>query len=340
MTYRFPRMPVQGIVISAFMVFIAGRSTAQLSHKYDGYQQGYYKGMRYGLFKPANAVNQGSYPMIVYLHGSTDTVSRDLSWYQESVQKENPCFVLSPKTEEPNQGWGNTWEKKHAPATHKTLLLLDSLINEYNIDRNRLYIYGISMGGFGVFSVLSKDPEKFAGAYAVCGGSSTEVASRITTPLWIFHGDEDDVVPVRLSKNIYDEMVKKGNKRVRYTEYAGVKHNSWENVSKEKTLARWLLSQQKGKRSDPPERVKDLTLRKQYNSAVQLRWTESMGVDGQHDVWYYKIFRDNELIGEVDGGIFEFNDRTYKNNSGHVYHVVAVTYMFSESEASNIVKIE
>jgi poly(3-hydroxybutyrate) depolymerase len=341
MKYCFPNVFVQGVVVLALMVLLQGQSAAQLAEKYKGYEQGYYQGMRYGLFKPDNYMDKKAYPLIVYLHGSTDTVSRDISWYQESVQKENPCFVLSPKTEEPNQGWGNTWEKNHTTAMKKTLLLVDSLVKEYNIDKNRLYIYGISMGGFGVFSVLSKEPGKFAGAYAVCGGSNVDVASGINTPLWIFHGAEDDVVPVRLSKNMYDEMTRKGNKQVRYTEYQGVRHNSWENVSQEKTLVAWLLSQQKGKTSEPPGQVKDLTLKRQFNSAVQLRWTKPTDVKGlDNEVWYFKIFRDNELIGEADGDTLEFNDYKYKNNSGHIYHVVAVNYLFRESKPSSTVKIE
>ena len=101
-------------------------------------QQNYYKGMRYGLFTPVDYNSKVSYPMIVYLHGSTDTVSRELSWYHDVVQKNHPCFVLSPKTTEPNQGWGNTWEKKHTVAMENALSLLDSLVAEYNIDKNRL----------------------------------------------------------------------------------------------------------------------------------------------------------------------------------------------------------
>lgn len=115
--------------------------------------------MRYGLFKPAHYDSKNSYPLIVYLHGSRDTVSRDLSWYQESIQRENPCFVLAPKSEEPNLGWGDAWHDAQPEDMTKTLALVDSLIKKYNINTNRLYLYGISMGGFGVFSVLAKNLE-------------------------------------------------------------------------------------------------------------------------------------------------------------------------------------
>lgn len=220
---------------------------AQLTEKYN-YKQHHYQSLRYGWFKPANFDSKKSYPLIVYLHGSRDTVSRDLIWYETSVQQSNPCFVLTPKCEEPEQGWGNTWQEGHTDATLKTLALVDSLVKHYNIDTNRLYLYGISMGGFGVFSILAKEKGKFAAAYAVCGGSKADAAIKLLdAPLWIFHGEKDDVVPASLSRDVYKEIVRLGGRNVRYTEYPGVKHNSWENVSNEKLLRPWLFAQRKGK---------------------------------------------------------------------------------------------
>jgi poly(3-hydroxybutyrate) depolymerase len=330
--------------IVAFLLIVCSStqlSAQELTKKYKGYVQAYYKGMRYGLFKPENYDNKISYPLIVYLHGSTDTVSRDNVWYQESVQKTNPCFVITPKTTEANQGWGNTWESNHPEAMRKTLSLVDSITSKYNIDKNRLYIYGISMGGFGTFSTLAKEPKKFAAAYAVCGGSNTDAASSITTPLWIFHGADDDVVPVRLSKNMYDAMVAKGNHQVRYTEYPGVKHNSWENVNREKTLSKWLLAQVKGQITTAPEQITGLTLKKHFNSTVQLQWNKPANTKARDKaVWYYKVFRDDDLIAEVDAEMSEFNDYKYKNNAGHIYKVVAVNYFFQESQPSATVRLE
>lgn len=341
MKFYFKSLFAKQFLFLVMTVVAAGHLQAQAGKLPDGYQQAFYQGLRYGFFRPADYDSRKSYPLIVYLHGSTDTVSRDLSWYHADIQKENPCFVLSPKTTEPNQGWGNTWESKHTPAMEKTLSLLDSLIRTYNFDRNRLYIYGISMGGFGTFSVLAKEPGKFAGAYAVCGGSNPDAAASITTPLWIFHGSEDDVVPVRLSKNMYDEMIKKGNKTVRYTEYAGVKHNSWENVSQEKTLAIWLLSQEKGKLSNIPAAPIEVTVQKMYNSTARLQWKrQAPGKDRQDSVWYYKIFRDKEMIAEVSGDVNEFNDYKYDSNSHHEYYIVSINYFFRESKPSAIVVLK
>src|SRR5688572_23748934 len=155
-------MHTLNIILLVILSF--GSASAQLSKKYN-YTQHRYQSLRYGWFKPANLDDKKSYPLIVYLHGSTDTVSRDLIWYGASVQRSNPCFVLSPKCEEPDQGWGNTWEVGHTDATLKVLAVVDSLVKHYNIDINRIYLYGISMGGFGVFSILAKEKGKFAAAY-------------------------------------------------------------------------------------------------------------------------------------------------------------------------------
>ena len=123
---------VNKIAFVLLLMTVGSSAKAQRANSHVDYQQSFHQGMRYGLFKPANYNSTRSYPLIVYLHGSTDTVSWDLSWYQEAVQKENPCFVLSPKTTEPNQGWGNTWEEKHSPAMEKTLNLVDSIVKKYN----------------------------------------------------------------------------------------------------------------------------------------------------------------------------------------------------------------
>lgn len=231
------------VILCLSLVFITShaQNSVNLKAKYKTYSQSYLQGMRYGLFAPPGYDKGKSYPMIVYLHGSRDTVSRDKDYYNESFQSKRPTFILSPKCTEPNLGWGDTWHEEHTPHAKKVLKLIDSLTSKYNIDKKRIYIYGISMGGFGVFSMLTKEPGKFAAAYAICGGADAKAAPRLlNTPLWIFHGDADDVVPVYLSRDVYNEIIKLGGKVTKYTEYPGVKHNSWDNAMKEPGLNDWL----------------------------------------------------------------------------------------------------
>jgi hypothetical protein len=222
-----------------------------------------------------------------------------------------------------------------------TLKVLDSLVETYNIDKNRLYIYGISMGGFGVFSVLAKEPEKFAAAYAICGGSSESAAtSLLNTPLWIFHGEMDDIVDVKLSRQIYHQIKAEGGKVVRYTEYPGVKHNSWENVSSEKTLHHWLLRQGKNVSGHPPDKVKMREPNLQANNVVDIGWSNSSSTKSiDNEIWYYKLFRDNKLLAEINGDVTNFKDRSVRKSVNHIYYVVGVNYHFRESERSNTVSI-
>jgi predicted peptidase len=249
--YRYQYIPMTFIVL--FLQFAVCSLNAQPAAKYKNYEAHNFHGLRYGLFKPAGYEPGKKYPLVIYLHGARDTVSRDNNFYHPDSQKEHPCFVLTPKCEITDQGWGNTWRNTHTDATAKTLKLADSLIKLYNIDVDRLYVYGISMGGFGVFSILHKEPGKFAAAFAICGGSSPNAAEKIKdTPLWIFHGEIDDVVPVSLSRDIYKEIVRIGGKKVIYTEYPGVKHNSWINASRETRLPGWLFAQEKGKPMKAP----------------------------------------------------------------------------------------
>lgn len=328
MAVNFFRISSIGIVM---LMLFPQQSDAQLRKKYSTYEEHHYKNMRYGLFKPAAYDDKKAYPLILYFHGANDTVSRDLSWYQESAQRENPCFVLTPKCLRSDQGWGNTWRDQHSPEMARTLSLVDSIVARYAIDRKRLYVYGISMGGFGVFSVLAKEPGKFAAAYAVCGGSSTEAASKVmNTPLWIFHGSADDIVPVALSRDVYNEIVRLGGKQTRYTEYPGVRHNSWENVSREKTLQRWLFLQKKGMTPGAPGAVADLKGQRQPDNAVKLTWNKPAG----EEVWYYKIFRNNALLAEAAGDAIDFSDTTGEGNAKTTYEVVSVSYYFKESKPS------
>ena len=331
----------QILLLEVLFLFSAHTLAGQLLGKHKEYKEYEYKGMRYGLFKPAHYNPGKHYPLIVYLHGSNDTVSRDLQWYQEETQSKNPCFVLTPKCLEADQGWGNTWQEGHTEATAKTLVLADSLVKSYSIDVNRLYLYGISMGGFGVFSVLAKNPGKFAAAYVVCGGSNEKAASKlIGTPLWIFHGEMDDVVSIQYSKAVHNEMLRLGGRKVRFTEYPRVKHNSWENVSHENTLSQWLFSQEKGKISKPPDLVKNFSVESQSGATIKLKWdSASFRSQPEKEVWYYKLFRDSALIAEVDGDVNSYTDADFKTGVTHTYHIIAVNYFFLQSNPSLPVRI-
>lgn len=324
------------LFISTLFIFFTVKSQAQLRVKYSTYEEKKFRDMRYGWFKPKNFSAKKTYPLIVYLHGSRDTVSRDIMWYNDTIQNPNPCFVLTPKCEVADMGWGNTWQNKHSAATSNTLALVDSLLQIYPIDPSKLYIYGISMGGFGVFSILSKEKEKFAAAFAICGGSNTNAAGDLAgTPLWIFHGADDDVVPVALSSDVYKKMLTIGATKVRYTEYPGVKHNSWDPAQKEKTLPKWLFYQHKNLKTQKPAPVTSFTLTGQTNNNITLSWT-----DPSSEVWYYKLYKNGTHIADIDGDKNTYSGPLQVKNATATYRITVINYYFQESEPSKEIKVQ
>ncbi len=131
---------------------------------------------------------------------------------------------------------------------------MNKTVEEFGGDRERLYLIGVSMGGYGVWDMAAQNPGKFAALVPICGGSPlrtgdrfTEIARRIgRTPAWVFHGAKDGVVPVSESRQMV-EALKSAGGNVRYSEYEGVGHNVWLNAAAEPNLLPWLLSQRLGK---------------------------------------------------------------------------------------------
>jgi predicted peptidase len=125
------------------------------------------------------------------------------------------------------------------------LSVLTTIQKQYNIDPNRLYIAGQSDGGFGVWNLITLRPELFAAAIVLCGGGNPENADHAAkTPVWVFHGEQDDTVPVQEARKMVDALRKAGGKP-RYTEYKDVGHNVWNRALGESGLADWLFAQHK-----------------------------------------------------------------------------------------------
>ena len=129
---------------------------------------------------------------------------------------------------------------------NSTLNLLEGLLNNLEenlpVDHKRIYLGGLSMGGMGTFEMLHRNPNRFAAALAICGGANPKIAGKINhIPLWIFHGEKDDVVPPLYSQQMHDALVKlKGKSRL--TLYPKADHDSWTKAFKEPELLPWLFS--------------------------------------------------------------------------------------------------
>lgn len=149
--------------------------------------------------------------------------------------------------------WANMdWSAKKGaraadPSTpmRLTLEVLEKLQKEFSIDRKRLYITGLSMGGYGTWDIISRHPKLFAAAVPVCGGADETTAPIVKDiPIWCFHGGADTVVPTDRSRNMIKALKDAGG-NPRYTEYFGVGHNSWSKAYTEPDLFKWLFEQAK-----------------------------------------------------------------------------------------------
>jgi len=122
--------------------------------------------------------------------------------------------------------------------------ILDSLKMEFHIDSRRIYVAGQSMGGFGAWNLITKEPDVFAAAIILCGGGSPALAPNVThLPIWSFQGDKD-LSFLNSNRNMIAAIRKAGGSP-RYTEYPGMGHEIWDRVFKEPGLVEWLFAQHK-----------------------------------------------------------------------------------------------
>ncbi len=216
----------------------------------------------YRLLKPVDdsQTPSNTYPLVLFLHGAgergTDNVKplvHGMSEFAKDNNRKNyPCFVLVPQCPEGKRWVEVDWELE----SHKQLLddsetmklvleLITSVQQEYRIDAKRIYVTGLSMGGFGVWDLITRYPDKFAAAAVVCSGGDESVADKaVNVPIWAFHGDGDTVVKPSRSQNMIAALRKAGGKPI-YTEYVGVGHNSWNQAYAEPKLMKWLFEQRR-----------------------------------------------------------------------------------------------
>lgn len=183
------------------------------------------------------------FPLIIFLHGAGER-GLDLNLVRAhgphkylSEHIESPFIVIEPQC--PPGGWWNSGE---------VLDLLDEICAKYRIDPERIYLTGLSMGGYGTWSTIPEAPGRFAAAVPICGAGNPKDAAKLKdTPLWVFHGTKDSVVPVERSREMV-RAVKRAGGKVKLTEYPDADHDSWTETYSNPALYEWLL---KHKRPQP-----------------------------------------------------------------------------------------
>ncbi|MES2003708.1 MAG: PHB depolymerase family esterase [Bacteroidota bacterium] len=226
--------------------------------------------LRYRILYPPKYKKRKSYPLIVFLHGSGER-GRDNEaqlihggnlFVKEIIRKNFPAIVVFPQCPA-DSTWsrfkrvGNSVEREflrdEMPPVPQQLVkqLIDSLVINRIADDRRLYLGGLSLGGFGVYDLLTRYPDYFAAAFPICGAANIplflEKATRV--PLWIFHGAMDNTVSPKEDRELFKAMLTRGIKSVQYTEYPKAGHNSWDSAFAEPKLLPWLFTNKK-KRKD------------------------------------------------------------------------------------------
>lgn len=192
----------------------------------------------------SHGVKDKKMPLIIQLHGAgergfgkedLDKVDiHGLSKYLKDAQHE--CIVAMPQCP-PDTFW--------AARVESIVKFIYQLVSEYNIDEDRIYLAGLSMGGFGTWYTAMARPDLFAAIAPICGGGMAWNAEVLKMPIWAFHGDADTIVSVNQS----DEMVSKLEELgldITYTRLEGVGHNAWDYACN-KELVEWLLSKKRDK---------------------------------------------------------------------------------------------
>lgn len=209
-------------------------------------------GLDYLLYMPAKYDAAGDpVPLLLFLHGAGERGSDLAAVTSHGPPKlvaagaEFPAIIVSPQA--PAGDW---WTYRVADL----LALLDDVIERYNVDEDRVYVTGISMGGYGTWALLLAAPERFAAAVPICGGGYAAMAryspGLVDVPLWAFHGDADSVVPLQESIDMTDAIREAGGSHVELTIYPGVDHDSWTQTYEDPAVWEWLWSQRRGGNDD------------------------------------------------------------------------------------------
>ena len=204
--------------------------------------------LKYLLYLPeAYTASKKKWPLILFLHGSGErgddvqVVAKHGPPKLVAEGKQFPFIIVSPQC--PQWEW---WPNDLQIAA------LDGLLKEiaanYRVDKDRLYLTGLSMGGFGAWKLAMEYPTRFAAVAPICGKGEPAKAQLIKDlPIWVFHGAKDPVVPVSNSQDMVDALKKYGGD-VRLTIYPEALHDSWTETYNNPELFNWFLQHKRGEK--------------------------------------------------------------------------------------------
>ncbi len=240
------RRAVLGMV-AGILVFLASRASAgDAQQKACNLERTIKVKMKYLLYLPKDYDQKDSWPLMLFLHGAgergdnLELVKKHGPPKLIEAGKDFPFLVVSPQC--PKDGW---WE----PLELKSLL--DEIVEKCKVDQDRIYVTGLSMGGFGTWSLAACQPKRFAALVPICGGGEPITAKLFAyPPAWVFHGAKDPVVPLDRSRQMVEALKKSGGDP-KLTVYPDAGHDAWTETYANPQLYEWLLQQKRGAKNEP-----------------------------------------------------------------------------------------
>jgi len=217
---------------------------------------------RFRLLRPATIEPATTYPVVLFLHGAGERGNdneRQLKYFptwmaEPPLRSRHPCFLVVPQCREEHAWIALDWQTKKAAALPDApttdgaaaIAALEAVLaSEQAAARDRLYLTGLSMGGYGSWELAARMPERFAAILPICGGGDEATAARIAPlPTWCFHGEADPVVPVGLSRSMISAIKAAGGTPI-YSELEGVGHDSWTPAYRNPAVLDWLFAQRR-----------------------------------------------------------------------------------------------
>jgi predicted peptidase len=255
------------LLFSICVLLLVSVTFAQDLSLYQKKEYSYAEGkvLPYRILYPENYDKTKKYPLVLFLHGAGERgndnekqlVHGSKLFLDAENRKKFPAIVIFPQCPF-NSFWASikvdtTVQPRrlafdYTNEAHWALIAANELVqkvtSEEAVDLKRIYVAGLSMGGMGTFESVYRYPNLYAAALPICGGADLNSYNKWTgkTPFWIFHGDADPVVTVKLSRDA-NEKLKSIKAKVKYTEYPGVNHNSWDSAFAEPDFLKWMFQQ-------------------------------------------------------------------------------------------------
>jgi len=216
--------------------------------------------LKYRLIKPLDYKFGKKYPLVVFLHGAGERGEDNAATLRHAakdfanpvLRAKYPAYVVIPQCPTGKKWSEVDWSldssdlpQDPSDSMQSIKQLIDEMVENAGVDKNRIYITGLSMGGYGTWDAIARYPGFFAAAAPICGGGDPKTVDKFKAlPIWCFHGAKDTVVKPQRSREMVEALKKIGSS-IKYTEYPDAQHDSWTQTYSNPELYDWMFAQRR-----------------------------------------------------------------------------------------------